>query len=66
MVFRLDDQSQEEALKLKDTKVGSHLYTPEKKMKEWISIPDKHSKKWTDFTEKAIKYIDKLKKNEVC
>ncbi len=62
MVFKLDDQPRKEALKLKDTKVGSHLYAPEKKMKGWISIPEEHSEKWANFAEKALKYVDKLKK----
>jgi len=61
MVFKLDDQSREEALKLKDTKVGSHLYAPEKKMKGWISIPEEHSEKWAEFTEKALIQINTLK-----
>ncbi len=61
MVFKLDDQSRKEALKLKDTKVGSHLYAPEKKMKGWISIPEKHSEKWPEFAGKALKYNDTLK-----
>jgi len=64
MVFKLDEQTQEQALKLKGSKVGSHLYAPEKQMKGWISIPREHSDKWTKFAKKALKYVDKLKDNE--
>ena len=62
MVFKLDEKSQEEALKLDNAKIGSHLYAPEKPMKGWVSIPEKHSDKWTDFTLAAIKYVEKLRK----
>jgi len=42
MVFKLDEQSRDEALKLTDTNVGSHLYATEKQMKGWITIPYKY------------------------
>lgn len=62
MVFKLDERTQEQALKLKGSKVGAHLYAPEKQMKGWISIPIKHSQKWTEFAISAIKYVEQLKK----
>ena len=61
MVFKLDEKSQEEALKLDNAKIGSHLYAPDKPMKCWVSIPEKHSDKWTDFSISAIKYVEQLK-----
>ena len=57
MVFKLDQDTQERALKLKGSKVGSHLYEPDKPMKDWISIPETHSDKWSDFAKKALKYV---------
>ncbi len=61
MVFKLDDKSQEEALKLDSVKIGSHLYAPDKQMKGWVSIPGKHSDLWADFTKKAINFVGELK-----
>jgi len=62
MVFKLDENKQKEALKLKGSKIGSHLYAPEKPMKGWISIPFKHSHTWTDFARKAIVHIKAINK----
>lgn len=62
MLFKLNDKSQKEALKLKGSKIASHLYDPEKPMKGWISIPFKHSHTWTDFAIKAIEYVKTIKK----
>ena len=62
MVFKLDRESQEEALKLNGSKIGSHLYAPDKPMKGWISIPKKHSDKWINFANRALEYVNELKK----
>lgn len=62
MVFKLDEQTQEQALHLKGAKVGSHLYALEKPMMGWVSITAKHSDKWSEFAEKALKYVEGLKK----
>jgi len=62
MVFKLDQETQEKALKLNGSKIGTHLYAPEKPMKEWISIPEKHSDEWTELAEKALVYVEELKK----
>ena len=62
MVFKLDQETQEKALKLNGSKIGAHLYAPEKPMKGWISIPEKHSYKWTEFAKKALEYVEELKK----
>jgi len=59
MIFKLDKQSQLDALNLDDSKIGTHLYAPEKQMKGWILIPAKHSNKWSYFAKQAIKYINK-------
>ena len=53
---------QEKALKLNGSKVGSHLFAPEKPMKGWVSIPEKHSEEWNKFAEKALKYMEELEK----
>ncbi len=62
MVFKLDEQTQEQALRLKEAKVGSHLYAPDRPMKGWVLITAMHSDKWSEFTEKALKYVEGLKK----
>jgi len=62
MVFKLDQVTQEKALKLNGSKIGEHLYAPDKLMKGWVSIPEKHSEKWTDFAISAINYVEQLKK----
>lgn len=61
MVFKLDRETREKALKLVGSKIGSHLYAPDKPMKGWVSIPEMHADKWTDFTKKALKYVEELK-----
>ena len=61
MVFKLDEQNHERALKISGAKIGSHLYAPEKQMKGWVLIPNKHADKWMEFTEKALDYVGKLK-----
>jgi len=61
MVFKLDQENQEVALNMNDSKVGTHLYAPGKPMKGWISISKKHSDKWFDFAKKALKYVEGIK-----
>lgn len=62
MVFKLDSKTREKALKLNGAIIGSHLYAPDKPMKGWISIPATHSDQWLDFTNKALEYVESLKK----
>ena len=62
MLFKLDEKAQKEALKLNGSKIGSHLYAPEKPMKGWILIPFKHSHTWKDFAKKAIENVKTIKK----
>lgn len=61
MVFKLDKKNQERALRINGSKIGTHLYAPEKQMKGWVLIPNNHSDKWTEFTEKAVEYVSSLK-----
>ena len=60
MLFKLDEKTQQEALKLNGSKIGSHLYAPDKPMKGWVLVPAQHSDKWTDLTQKAIAYLETL------
>lgn len=62
MLFKLDEQSQREALELNGARVGSHLYAPEKPMKGWIAIPEAHAERWAEFTGKAVAYVRTLQK----
>lgn len=61
MVFKLDEENQERAMRIKGAKIGSHLYAPQKQMKGWISIPNHQSDKWKEFTVKALEYVSGLK-----
>ena len=58
MIFKLDDTSQIDALKLEGAIVGSHLYNYSKLMNGWISIPFKHSNHLIKFTKLAIKFVN--------
>jgi len=60
MVFKLDEVAQKEALKLDGSKVGSHLYAPERQMKGWICITEKHSDMWADFAKKALAFVAEM------
>ena len=56
MIFKLDENSEKEALKLKGSRIGSHLYAPDKPMKGWVLIPNEHSDKWKHFATRAIEF----------
>ena len=62
MIFKLDELGQQEALKLKGARIGSHLYAPERPMKGWILIPSKHAGQWNYFAKKSVEYVNTLKK----
>ncbi|NOY48036.1 MAG: hypothetical protein GXO84_07560 [Chlorobi bacterium] len=55
MLFKLNKDDFEEALKLKGSKIGAHLYAPERPMKGWVEVPVTHSKTWINLTKCAIK-----------
>jgi hypothetical protein len=61
MVFKLDKKSRGEALSLDGAKIGSHIYAPDREMKEWVSIPEKHSDTWRKFALAAMNYVEHLK-----
>ena len=60
MVFKLDEKTQKEALKLEGAEIGSHIYAPERKMKGWVLIPSAHTDQWAKFASKAIKFVSAL------
>jgi len=60
MLFKLDEKTQQDALRLSGSSIGSHLYAPDKPMKGWVSVPLKHSDKWPNFTKKAIAFVTTL------
>ncbi|MBL4624398.1 MAG: hypothetical protein JKY42_04575 [Flavobacteriales bacterium] len=60
MVFKLDDKSYDDALKIEGAKIGSHLYDSSRQLKGWVSIPKQHSDKWEEFSQKALKHIENL------
>ena len=62
MTFRLDEESQQIALKLKGSTIGTHIYEDDKQMKGWVSIPTIHKKEWKKFAELAINFVNQLKK----
>ena len=55
MLFKLNESDYKEALKLKGSKIGTHLYAPERPMKGWVEVPVAHSEKWTNLIKRAIK-----------
>jgi len=59
MTFKLDEETQSEALKIEGAKIGSHLYAADKLMRGWILIPKKSSEKWIKFAKKAVDYVGK-------
>ena len=62
MIFKLDEKTQNEALKLQGSKQATHLYDSNKPMSGWITIPEKHADQWKIFTKKAIKFVSSLEK----
>lgn len=61
MVFKLKDQTHQEALDLS----GSQLFDPSKKnrpMKEWVQVSFDHKDKWASFAESALAYVSSMDK----
>jgi hypothetical protein len=58
MVFKLDQESQKNALRLAGAKTGRHIYAPEKLMKGWVEIPSVHSGTWVTFAESALNFVE--------
>ena len=61
MVFKLDPETKESALKLK----GSMLFDPSGKkrpMKEWVQLTYAHKKKWQELSIAAADYVLSLQK----
>jgi hypothetical protein len=54
MLFKLNEDDYIEALKLKGSKKGAHLYAPEKSMNGWVEVSVTHSKMWINLTKCAI------------
>ena len=61
MLFKLDEKTQNEVLKLSGSAIGSHLYAPDRPMRGWVSLPLKHSDKWPKFTKKAVSFVATLR-----
>jgi hypothetical protein len=61
MVFKLPEETRHEALALKGTEIGTHIYAPDKPMIGWVSIPTAHSAKWLRFTTAAVNHVLSLK-----
>jgi hypothetical protein len=60
MIIKLNDEDEKEALKLPESRLGTHLYSPERKMKNWVTIPFAHSNKWEELIKKAILNLNKI------
>lgn len=61
MLFKLNSELIQEALKLDEAHISSHLYASDRLMKSWVTLPFKHANKWPYFTQKAIDIISTLK-----
>jgi len=57
MVFKLDEKSLEEALKLS----GAKLFEPMsgRPMKQWVQLGPEHADKWTHYAEAAATFLEK-------
>ncbi len=62
MTFKLDEKSQQIALKLEGSTIGTHIYDEDKPMKGWVTIPKQHQKEWKRFTVLAINYSNPREK----
>ena len=60
MTFKLDKETQQEALKLDGSRIASHLYATEKLMNGWVLVPVRHSEKWLRFAKKAVDYVENI------
>lgn len=60
MVFKLEGDTLEEALKLK----GAKLFDPMggRPMNGWVQLPEGHSAKWKKYAEISMTLVKKLKK----
>jgi len=58
ILFKLDETSQIDALKIDGAKTGTHLYDSSKPMKGWVSIPFQQSGQWIKFAIRAIHFVD--------
>jgi len=62
IIIKLNDEDEKEALKLSESRPGTHLYAPDRKMKNWITIPFSHSDKWEYLIKKSILNLNNLTK----
>ena len=59
MIFKLEGQAKEEALNLEGAHIGTHLYDPDRPMKEWVQIPFTHSAQWKGYAKSAIRNVNR-------
>jgi len=62
IIIKLNAEDEEEALKLSESRPGTHLYAPKKRMKNWVTLPFVHSAKWEDLIKKSILNLKELTK----
>lgn len=62
VIIKLNAEDEKEALKLSESRLGTHLYAPEKKMKNWVTLPFVHSDKWEYLIKKSILNLNNLTK----
>lgn len=61
LMFKLNKKDEAEALNLKGTRQGTHIYAPDRPMTGWVKVPFSHSSKWKGLAKKSIKYVMKNK-----
>lgn len=54
IMIKLNLEDEKEALKLSNSRPGSHLYAPDKKMKNWVTVSFIHASKWGELITKSI------------
>ena len=63
LMFKLNKEDEKEALSLKGSHQGTHIYASDRTMKGWVKVPFSHSSKWEEFAIKSIAHVMKKKYN---
>ena len=57
MIFKLNNDDEKMALRLKGARQGTHLYATNRPMNGWVLIPFIYSKRWKDHAKKSIAFV---------
>jgi hypothetical protein len=54
MMIKLNPDEGNKVLQLTGARQGTHLYAPERKMKNWVTVPFAHSGKWRPWLKNLL------------